>query len=263
MAPGQPPGTARSRAAAAPARARVRHVRIRRLGLVHARPARLRRGAAARRRLRAHRHVGGLAAGGEGAGVELAGFYQFGGHEPLGWLFEHRRTGKGVELDPARAKVALLFVEQGNMREQAGEQAVLHISGAGSMSGRGFSGAAASRRFFQHWGAVSETAGNMSNHGVSVAADWMLGGRLPGSDRATLLDRRRLPEGGAGPAEPRARHRLPGRAARRRGRSGGACSDGGFATRYPSADWDATHYPVAVPSAAACRSPGRRCREGQ
>ena len=54
---------------------------------------------------------------------------------------------------------------------------------------RGFSGASASTRFFDHWGPVTATSGNMSNHSVSIAADWMLGRRLPGSDRATLLDR--------------------------------------------------------------------------
>lgn len=82
-----------------------------------------------------------------------------------------------------------------------GPQAVLHASGAGAISGRGFSGAAASARFFSHWGAVTETTGNMSNHCASIAAEWMLGERVPGSDRATLLDARLILLWGMNPAE--------------------------------------------------------------
>ncbi len=82
-----------------------------------------------------------------------------------------------------------------------GSQAVLHASGAGAISGRGFSGAAASARFFSHWGRVTETTGNMSNHCASIAADWMLGERVPGSDRATLLDARLILLWGMNPAE--------------------------------------------------------------
>jgi anaerobic dimethyl sulfoxide reductase subunit A len=76
------------------------------------------------------------------------------------------------------------------VRAGPGPEAVLRASGAGSVSGRGFSGAAASARFFAHWGAVTETTGNMSNHGAVIAARWMLGRRIAGSDRATLLDSR-------------------------------------------------------------------------
>ena len=57
-----------------------------------------------------------------------------------------------------------------------GAEAILHATGAGSVSGRGFSGASASRRFFALWGPVTATAGNMSNHCAKIAAHWMLGG---------------------------------------------------------------------------------------
>jgi anaerobic dimethyl sulfoxide reductase subunit A len=82
-----------------------------------------------------------------------------------------------------------------------GAEAVLHATGAGAITGRGFSGAAASSRFFSHWGPVTATAGNMSNHCASIAAQWMLGGRVPGSDRATLRDSRLILLWGMNPAE--------------------------------------------------------------
>jgi anaerobic dimethyl sulfoxide reductase subunit A len=116
-------------------------------------------------------------------------------------LYPHRKRGDGfvrVSWDEALDAVAERLQQ---VRARYGDLAVLHASGAGSISGRGFSGAAASRRFFLHWGAVSETSGNMSNHCVSVAADWMLGRRLPGSDRATLLDSRLIILWGHNPAE--------------------------------------------------------------
>ena len=43
----------------------------------------------------------------------------------------------------------------------------------------GFSGAAASTRFFSHLGPGDGTSGNMSFHSADVAAHWMLGGRRP------------------------------------------------------------------------------------
>jgi anaerobic dimethyl sulfoxide reductase subunit A len=88
-------------------------------------------------------------------------------------------------------------------RVRYGPEAVLHASGAGAISGRGFSGAAASARFFSHWGPVTQTSGNMSNHCASVAAEWMLGERISGSDRATLLDSRLILLWGMNPAETR------------------------------------------------------------
>lgn len=120
---------------------------------------------------------------------------------PTRLLYPHRRRGgefERIAWDEALDQVAERLRA---VRERCGTQAVLQATGAGSMSGRGFSGAAAARRFFQHWGPVTETAGNMSNHCVSIAAGWMLGQRLPGSDRATLRDSRLILLWGNNPAE--------------------------------------------------------------
>jgi anaerobic dimethyl sulfoxide reductase subunit A len=122
-------------------------------------------------------------------------------------LYPSRRSGpRGgyqftrISWDEALDEVAERLRE---VRGRHGPEAVLHATGAGSISGRGFSGAAASTRFFAHWGPVTATSGNMSNHSVSIAAQWMLGGRLPGSDRATLLDARLILLWGNNPAETR------------------------------------------------------------
>ena len=104
--------------------------------------------------------------------------------------YPHRKCGSTFERiswDDALDEVAERLRQA---RERFGAPSVLHATGAGSMSGRGFSGAAASRRFFQHWGAVSGMKGGMSNHCALVAAEWMLGRRVQASDRATLLDSR-------------------------------------------------------------------------
>jgi len=105
-----------------------------------------------------------------------------------------RRTGprgsgefEAVGWDDALDEVAQHLAEA---RERRGTASVLHATGAGSVLGRGLHGAAASRRFFSHWGPVTQTSGNASNYCSCKAAEWMLGGRLPGSDRATLLDSR-------------------------------------------------------------------------
>ncbi|MFH1086718.1 MAG: molybdopterin-dependent oxidoreductase [Chloroflexota bacterium] len=87
------------------------------------------------------------------------------------------------------------------VRARYGTEAVFHAAGAGSISGRGFSGAAASRRFFSYWGPVTGTVGSLSNHAVNMAAQWMLGGVVPGSDRATLLHSRLIILWGMNPAE--------------------------------------------------------------
>jgi anaerobic dimethyl sulfoxide reductase subunit A len=120
-------------------------------------------------------------------------------------LYPQRRAGpRGsgqftrITWDEALGEIAERL---GEIQARTGTEALLHATGAGSISGRGFSGAAASQRFFAHWGPVTATSGNMSNHNVSVAADWMLGGRLPGSDRATLLDARLILLWGMNPAE--------------------------------------------------------------
>ena len=88
-----------------------------------------------------------------------------------------------------------------NVQARYGSQAVLHASGAGSISGRGFNGATASTRFFSFWGAVTGTKGGMSNHCAQIAAEWMLGNQIPGSDRASLLDSRLIILWGTNPAE--------------------------------------------------------------
>jgi anaerobic dimethyl sulfoxide reductase subunit A len=88
-----------------------------------------------------------------------------------------------------------------DVQARYGTEAVLHAIGAGAVSGRGFSGSAASNRFFGHWGPVTGTTGGMSDHCASVAARWMLGGRVPGSDRATLRDSRLIILWGMNPAE--------------------------------------------------------------
>jgi anaerobic dimethyl sulfoxide reductase subunit A len=88
-----------------------------------------------------------------------------------------------------------------DVKDRYGTEAVLHADGAGSQSGRGFSGADASRRFFAHWGPVTAISGNMSNHCASIAAQWMMGGLISGSDRATLRDSRLIILWGNNPAE--------------------------------------------------------------
>lgn len=88
-----------------------------------------------------------------------------------------------------------------NLAARKAHSALLHITGAGSISGRGFSGASASHRFFSFWGPVTVTVGNMSNHCAGIAAQWMLGGQVPASDRATLLDARLILLWGNNPAE--------------------------------------------------------------
>jgi len=84
-----------------------------------------------------------------------------------------------------------------------GPASILQATGAGSISGRGLSGGSALARFFSYWNRVTATAGNMSSHCASIAADWMLGGRIPGSDRADLLNSRMILLWGMNPAENR------------------------------------------------------------
>lgn len=88
-----------------------------------------------------------------------------------------------------------------DVRARYGDRAVLHASGAGSMSGRGFSGGDASTRFFSYWGEVTELTGSMSNYCARMAALWMLGDVISGCDRAALLDSRLILLWGMNPAE--------------------------------------------------------------
>jgi anaerobic dimethyl sulfoxide reductase subunit A len=89
------------------------------------------------------------------------------------------------------------------VRHTYGDAAVLFAGGAGSVDGRGFSGASAARRFFSFWGRPSQVVGNMSNHCARVAAAWMLGGVVQSSDRAALLQSRLILLWGNNPAENR------------------------------------------------------------
>ena len=107
---------------------------------------------------------------------------------------QFRRIGWEEALDEIAAQLR-------TVQARYGTTAVLHATGAGSVSGRGFSGAAASDRFFRHWGPVTGMTGGMSEHCAGIAAQWMLGGRVPGSDRATLRDSRLIILWGMNPAE--------------------------------------------------------------
>ncbi len=82
-----------------------------------------------------------------------------------------------------------------------GPGSILHATGAGSIAGRGLSGAAASQRFFSHWAPVTEVSGNMSVHNMIMVQRWMLGRHLPGSDRATILNSHLILLWGHNPAE--------------------------------------------------------------
>ena len=87
--------------------------------------------------------------------------------------------------------------------DRYGTEAVLCATGPGAGGSHGFSGASAATRFFSFWGPVTGLAGNMSTHAVGLAANWMYGGAVDASDRATLLDARLLVLWGMNPAETR------------------------------------------------------------
>lgn len=84
-----------------------------------------------------------------------------------------------------------------------GAESILHIIGYGSIGGRGFSGAAASGRFFSHWGSVTGTVGNPSSWCAGVAAQWMMGGTSSNIYAAELLESRLIILWGMNPAENR------------------------------------------------------------
>jgi len=96
-----------------------------------------------------------------------------------------------------------------DVRKRYGAEAILHLSGAGSLGGRGFSGASASRRFFSYWGGVTDTYGNMSAWCAGVANQWMLGGAGGSIHSATLLESRLIILWGMNPAENRHGVNLP------------------------------------------------------
>ena len=126
-------------------------------------------------------------------------------HAPERLLYPLRRVGprgsgqfQRIDWEEALDEIA------GQLRDSKaryGTEAVLHATGAGSISGRGFSGAAASERFFSYWGPVTGMTGGMSSHCAGIAARWMLGGTVPGSDRATLRDSRLIVLWGMNPVE--------------------------------------------------------------
>jgi len=90
-----------------------------------------------------------------------------------------------------------------DVREQYGAEAVVHITGYGSLNGRGFSGASASERFFSHWGSVTGTHGNPSSWCAGVADQWMLGGAGGSIYSTDLLKSRLIILWGMNPAENR------------------------------------------------------------
>ena len=118
-----------------------------------------------------------------------------------------RRTGpRGAgEFEEVSWAAALdLIAEQlTTAREVRGPEAVLCATGAGATGSSGISGAAAVRRFFSFWGPVTGLVGNMSNHSVRLVADWMYGGMVDSSDRATLLDSRLIVLWAMNPVETR------------------------------------------------------------
>ena len=84
-----------------------------------------------------------------------------------------------------------------------GTEAVLHITGYGSLGGRGFSGASASERFFSYWGGVTGTHGDPSSWCAGVADRWMLGDAGGSINSAELLESRLIILWGMNPAENR------------------------------------------------------------
>ncbi|MBD3183332.1 molybdopterin-dependent oxidoreductase [Candidatus Poribacteria bacterium] len=88
-------------------------------------------------------------------------------------------------------------------KEQYGSEAVLHITGYGSLGGRGFSGLSASNRFFSFWGGVTDTCGNTSSWCAGIASDWMLGDVWGSIYCPDLLNSRLIILWGMNPAENR------------------------------------------------------------
>jgi len=90
-----------------------------------------------------------------------------------------------------------------SIQKQYGSEAVIHIMGYGSIGGRGFSGGAASGRFFSHWGNVTGTHGNTSYWCANIANSWMLGGVDTSIHSSTVLESRLIILWGMNPAENR------------------------------------------------------------
>jgi len=106
-----------------------------------------------------------------------------------------------VTWDEALDEVAERLAE---IRSRYGTEAILHLTGYGSIGGRGISGLSASNRFFSHWGSVTGTHGNTSSWCADIAAQWMMGGGSRGIiHSSTLLSSRLIILWGMNPAETR------------------------------------------------------------
>ena len=90
-----------------------------------------------------------------------------------------------------------------DIRDRYGAEAVLQITGYGSLGGRGFSGASASGRFFSYWGGITDTQGNPSSWCAGIADNWMLGGGGGSINSSELLESRLIILWGMNPAENR------------------------------------------------------------
>ncbi len=89
------------------------------------------------------------------------------------------------------------------IRDQYGAEAILHLTGYGSIGGRGISGGYASDRFFSYFGSVTGMYGNPSSWCAGVANQWMLGGVSDSIHSSTLLESRLIILWGMNPAENR------------------------------------------------------------
>ena len=105
-----------------------------------------------------------------------------------------------VSWDQALDTVAERLVRT---RDEHGPESILHITGAGSFGGRGFSGGAASGRLFSYWDSVTTTYGSLSTWCADIANQWMLGRTDDSIDIATLLESRLIVLWAMNPAENR------------------------------------------------------------
>ena len=105
-----------------------------------------------------------------------------------------------VTWDDALQEVAQRLIQ---IRDQYGTEAILNLTGYGSIGGRGISGGAASDRFFSYFGSVTGMYGNPSSWCAGVANQWMLGGSSDSIHSSTLLESRLIILWGMNPAENR------------------------------------------------------------
>lgn len=105
-----------------------------------------------------------------------------------------------VTWDDALHEVAQRLTE---IRDRYSAEAILHLTGYGSIGGRGISGGYASDRFFSYFGSVTGMYGNPSSWCAGVANQWMLGGVSDSIHSSTLLESRLIILWGMNPAENR------------------------------------------------------------